>query len=112
MYEIWLGLNILLEIALTVWPVLLALVLAWLVLMLAARKHLNARTLRRAALPGTLVAALAGFTLPALTQSSLANMGYWVDWASLLGMALGLGAAAALLVWPLASLACRRHCAV
>jgi len=38
--------------------------------------------------------------LPSLTQSSLADMTDWVDWAALLGMAAGCGVAAALLIWP------------
>jgi hypothetical protein len=35
-------------------------------------------------------------------------MGYWVDWANLLAIALGLGALAAAFAWPLAALACPR----
>lgn len=105
MYEIWLALNIVFEIALTVWPALLALALVWLALMLAARAHLSTRALRRALALGALLAAAAVFILPALTQSSLANMGYWVDWANLLAIALGFGAAAALYAWPLMALA-------
>ncbi|GAA4004802.1 hypothetical protein GCM10022279_31140 [Comamonas faecalis] len=108
MYEIWLGLNIFYEIALTIWPALLALVLAWLALLLAARRRLSVRALRGALVPGALVALALFFTLPALTQSALSNMGYWVDWANLLAMALGFGAAAALLAWPALALWCPR----
>jgi hypothetical protein len=35
-----------------------------------------------------------------LSQSTLADMGYWVDWTALLGMAAGVGVAAAVLLWP------------
>lgn len=106
MYEIWLALNIFYEIALTVWPALLVLALVWLALMLAARARLSARALRGALALGSLVAVVLFFALPALTQSALSNMGYWVDWANLLAMALGFGAAAALLLWPALALWC------
>ena len=108
MYEIWLVLNILYEIALTVWPQLLVIALVWLALMLAARRRLAGRSLRGALLLGALVAVALFFALPSLTQSSLANMDYWVDWASLSGMALGFGAAAAIFLWPVLALACPR----
>lgn len=108
MYEIWLVLNILYEIALGLWPVLLALALVWLTLMVLARMRarLSWRALRRALLPASFVAGLLFFTLPHLTQSSFDNMGYWVDWLNLAGMAVGLGAAFALFVWPLVALFC------
>jgi len=47
--------------------------------------------------PVSLAAMLA---LPSLSQSTLSDMGYWVDWAALLGMAAGVGVAAAVLLWP------------
>ena len=53
---------------------------------------------------GMLVAAVLFFTVPGLTNSSLSNMGYWVDWANLASVALGLGALAALFLWPLLAL--------
>ena len=46
------------------------------------------------------VSLAAGLALPSLSQSTLADMGYWVDWAALLGMAAGVGVAAAVLLWP------------
>ena len=106
MYEIWLVLNILYEIALGLWPVLLALAVVWLALMVLARSRLSLRALRRSLIPASFVAGLLFFTLPHLTQSSLDNMGYWVDWLNLLGMALGLGAAFALFAWPLVAMFC------
>ena len=42
--------------------------------------------------------------IPALSKSTLADMGYWVDWAALLGMAAGVGVAAAVLLWPVLAL--------
>ena len=61
-----------------------------------------------ALLLGAIVAAVLVAAVPPLTQSSLSNMDYWVDWANLLAIALGLGVLAALFVWPLAALACPR----
>lgn len=102
MYEIWLAINIVYETALSIWP-LMALALAlWLVTLWLARGR---RGGAKAAMGvGALVAVLLFFTVPSLTNSSLANMGYWVDWANLLAVALGLGAAAAVWVWPLMAL--------
>jgi len=48
-----------------------------------------------------LVSAATAIALPSLSKSSLSDMGYWLDWATLLGMAVGLGVAAAVLLWPL-----------
>lgn len=106
MYEIWLVLNIVYEIALSIWPALLLIALVWVALLVAARQRLSARAFKQACVFGSLVAFMLAISLPALTQSSFANMGYWVDWANLLGVAAGLGAAAALLMWPLAALVC------
>ena len=53
---------------------------------------------------GVLAAAVLFFTVPSLTHSSLSNMDYWVDWANLFAVALGLGTLAAVFVWPLMSL--------
>lgn len=92
MYEIWLAMNIVYEIALSVAPWLAVLLLVWLVLLVLARKRLSLCALRPALALTALVAGVLFFALPALTQSSFANMGYWVDWANLLAVALGLGA--------------------
>ena len=108
MYEIWLALNIVYEIALTIWPALLALLLTWLALLATARGRLGWRALRQALLAGAVVAAALVAGLPSLTQSALSNMGYWVDWANVLAIALGLGALAALFMWPLMALFCPR----
>ncbi len=105
MYEIWLAMNIIYEIALGVWPLLALLLAVWLGLLVAARGRLGGRQVRQAALLGALVAVALVFSVPTLTQSSLANMGYWVDWANLLAIALGLGALAAVFSVPLLGLA-------
>ena len=106
MYEIWLAMNIVYEIALSVAPWLAVLLLVWLVLLVLARKRLSLCALRPALVAGVLF-----FALPALTQSSFANMGYWVDWANLLAVALGLGALVGVFCIPVAALLCPR-CAI
>ena len=105
MYEIWLAMNIIYEIALGIWPLLALLLAVWLGLLVAARGRLGGRQVRQAALLGALVAVALFFSVPTLTQSSLSNMGYWVDWANLLAIALGLGALAAVFSVPLLGLA-------
>lgn len=108
MYEIWLALNIVYEIALGIWPALLALLAVWAALLLAARQHLSGRALRQALVPGALVALALIPAVPWFTHSSLTEMGYWVDWANLLAVAGGLGVLATLLAWPLMALFCPR----
>lgn len=107
MYEVWLALNIVWEIALGAWPVLLAALLLWAVLLLTAWRRPGTRW--RGALPwavgaGVLAAAGAIGTVPAWSLSSLSEMGYWVDWANLLAVAAGFGAVAAAVAWPLAAM--------
>ena len=101
MYEVWLGLNIFFEIALTVLPWLVAAALAWLVILVIRRENL--RQLQVGLLLGVavLVTVIAAIALPSLSKSSLSDMGYWVDWATLLGVAAGFGVAAAVFLWPL-----------
>jgi len=103
MYEIWLVINILWEIALGVWPLLLAAALVWLALMVLAAQRGAAwsRAWPLAAALGAVVALVLIPLVPSAVGSSLANMGYWVDWANLLAICGGLGAAAAAFAWPL-----------
>ena len=107
MYEIWLVLNIVWEIALGVWPLLLGAAVLWSTLMLTAWRRPGTRW--AAGLPlavgvGAAVTAVAVALVPAWTRSSLSEMGYWVDWANLLAVAVGFGAAALLLAWPLSAM--------
>ena len=104
MYEIWLMMNIVWEIALGFWPLLVVGVLAWLALLVAAVRH--RRPQWRHGLPlalaaGAAVAVLAFLAVPSLTRSSLGELRYWVDWANLLGIAAGAGAATIAVVWPM-----------
>ncbi len=100
MYEIWLAMNIAFEIAWDLWPALLPLALVGAAVMLINRKKLALVSASSLAALAVLVALAAVLALPSLSKSTLADMGYWVDWAALLGMAAGCGLAAALLMWP------------
>ncbi len=109
MYEIWLALNIAFEVALSSWPYLLAISVLWLVMMFLARHKLDVRALRDAIVIGLGFAVLAFFAIPSLTHASLDNMGYWIDWAILVGFALGCGVSVGLLVLPIAGLRRRAY---
>lgn len=104
MYEIWLMLNIVWELALDVWPWLLALAVVWVLLMARAWGRDGAAW--RGALPGAIglglaVAIAIFFLVPGWIGSSLGELKYWVDWANLLGIAAGWGAAGLAFAWPL-----------
>ena len=101
MYEIWLALNIVYEIALGLWPALLILLGVWLAVMLANRKGLWTVPFARLLMIALVVAVVVGVALPSLTLSSFRNFGYWVDWANWLAMAAGAGVAVAVWLWPL-----------
>lgn len=101
MYEIWLALNIIYEIALGLWPALLILVGVWLAVLVANRQGLWAVPFTRLLTIAVGVAVATGLVLPSLTLSSFGNFGYWVDWANWLAMAAGAGVAAAVWLWPL-----------
>ena len=104
MYQIILVLAIFWEIALTLWPWLLALALVWVVaLVLAARQP---RALWRQAIRPTALLALAiGVVVflisPMINRSTFADVAYWVDWANLIGFAGGCVAAAFVWLWPM-----------
>ena len=110
MYEIWLAMNIAYEIAWDLWPALLPLALVWGAVMLINRKKLARVTTSTLAALAVLVALAAVLALPSLSKTTRAQMGsgvdraYWVDWAALLGMAAGVGVAAAVLLWPVLAL--------
>ena len=104
MYEILLGLNIVYEIALSLWPLLALMLAVWLVMLWAGRARLGRGAGRQAVLLGVLAAVVLFFTVPMLTHSSLSNMGYWLDWVMLAAVALGLGAVVAVFCWPLLAL--------
>ncbi len=103
MYEIWLALNIVWEIARGLWPWIAAAALLWVVAMALAVRRPHGRW--RATLPGALAAGLAVGLLaflgiPSALQSSLSELGYWVDWANLLAMAAAAAAVGVAFAWP------------
>jgi NO-binding membrane sensor protein with MHYT domain len=110
MYEIWLGLNIVFELALTVLPWLLGALAVWIALVAAALLRGRARwrsTLPASVMMGATIAALGLWFVPLMTKSSIYEMGYWVDWANLIGLSLAVGGVAFAFVWPLlATVAC------
>jgi hypothetical protein len=104
MYEIWLMLNIVWEIALGLVPLLLLAAALWLALMgtswRTAGTHWRAGLLPALGV-GVVTAIVAALLVPGWTRSTLADMGYWVDWATLLGLAAAAGGVAAAFSWPL-----------
>jgi hypothetical protein len=104
MYEIWLTLNILWELALGAWPVLVGGAVLWAVLMITAARRRGAvwsRGLPGAAAVGAIAAVVAFVLVPGLTRSSLGELRYWVDWVNLVGIALAAGGIVAAFAWPL-----------
>ena len=103
MYEIWLVINILWEIALGLWPVLLLVAVTWAFLVLRAftRGAAWQRSLGLALVIGVGVALLLIPLVPGAIGSSLSDMGYWVDWANLLAICGGFCVVVAALVWPM-----------
>jgi hypothetical protein len=104
MYEIWLMINIVFEIALSYWlPITLGVGL-WLVVMWFARKRLSAQVIPLSLAAGAVAVVVAFFALPAINKSTLADMGYWVDWVNLGSWSLTAGVLVVLAVIPLISL--------
>ena len=106
MYEIWLGVNILYELAWMYAPlvcgvtIMLALGygLAW------QRGGQWRAALTRALTVASVTGLVSVLLLPTLTRSSLAEMGYWIDWLNLLLITAGVGVLCGLLVWPFAAM--------
>ena len=107
MYEIWLTLNILYELGLQYLPMVIGTALLWLALMAvaAARGRAGWGAARKPAIAiAVVVTAITFFITPGMTQSSFANMGYWVDWGNLLLYAAAFGAVGGALAWPVAAM--------
>jgi hypothetical protein len=95
MYEIWLGLNIAWELAAiyAVWAVPMAIVLFILLAIALVRRPRPG--MRGVVLATAVIAAtIAFFFLPDSTMASLGDLGYWVDWIVLAGLAGAVGLAA------------------
>ena len=107
MYEIWLTLNILYDLGLQYLPVVIGTALLWLALMAVAAARGRAgwgAALKPAIAIAVVVTAITFFVTPGMTQSSFANMGYWVDWGNLLLYAAAFGAVGGALAWPVAAM--------
>lgn len=104
MYEIWLALNIAWEIAWGLWPWLLAAGVLWAALLALALKRgwpAWRQTLPLALSVSGLLGILAFVFLPGWLQSALSEMGYWVDWAVLLGLTAAVGGLGLAFLWPM-----------
>lgn len=111
MYEIWLAANILWELALFNWPLLLgyAFVLGILLLLALRARPLSWRAgLIPALVLGAVITLISMLWVPSLIGAQLSDLAYWVDWANLFAVSAGFGAAAAALGWPAACLLKRR----
>lgn len=107
MYEIWLALNIVWETAVDNAAIAIGIVALLVVLYGAAIARRGAawrRGIGVALVVGVVVALVSVFAVPPATLSSLDDMKYWIDWATLVGLALAIGAIAAALAWPLAAM--------
>lgn len=105
MYEIWLMLNIVYEVMRDMATVVLSLMGLWLALMFLARQKLRWETVPRSLLIGLAAALVFVAFLPGVLASSFADMGYWVDWANLFGLAAAGGTLVAAFAWPVFSVA-------
>ena len=102
-YDIWLGLNIFWEIALGAFPIILLAAFIWLILagIALSKKPIKWCAVTRTALiPAAIVTVLMFVLFPGQSHATLADMGYWVDWAVLSAIALGFGALAFLYAVP------------
>lgn len=101
MYEIWLMLNIVVEIAWSYGPLIPVCLAAWIGLMWMARRDLSLSRVPQALILGGVTTVLAFFALPGINLSSLSDMGYWVDWFNLAGWSLTAGAMGTAVAYPL-----------
>ena len=104
MYEIILTLNILWEIALTLWPWLLGLAVIWLIALALAARQPRSRwiaTIRPTAILAIAVGVVVFLISPTINLATFADATYWVDWANLIGFAAGTAAGAFVWLWPI-----------
>ncbi len=104
MYEIWLMINIIFEIALTIKLELAIAIVVFIALVLISAKKWQKRTIKPSIYLGFLTSVICFFIIPLLTKSSITEMGYWVDWANLTSIALGLGVASIFYIYPILAL--------
>ncbi len=97
MYEIWLGLNIVWELALMhkAWVIPAGTIM---LILLASAIVRPPRAGRRAPVfAAGVVSAIAAFLLlPGATMAGFADLGYWVDWLLLFALSVAIGVAVAI----------------
>jgi len=104
LYNLWLGLNIVIVMLLPVLWLVALLALAWgATLVLALLRAPKARW--RKALPTSGLIGLVGMVLafvlfPTLVGSSFADLDQYADWLFLIGTAVGIGVALLVATWP------------
>jgi hypothetical protein len=105
-YEIWLGMNIMWEIALGIMPYIVIAAIIWLAISwLTVKKKVSwFPAFKSTFIIGLVVTVSAFFALPTLTLSSFSEMSYWLDWATLSMMALGVGTVVFGFIWPFMAL--------
>jgi hypothetical protein len=105
-YEIWLGMNIMWEIVLGIMPYIVIAAIIWLAISwLTVKKKVSwFPAFKSTFIIALVVTVSAFFALPTLTLSSFSDMSYWLDWATLSMMALGVGAVVFVFVWPMMAL--------
>jgi hypothetical protein len=111
MYEIWLAMNILYEVAWNYMPFVLSVIVLFAILLTYAIQHQAAwrRGIKGGIVGGIVITVLTFLMFPYLTKSSLSNLGYWIDYVFLLQIAVGFGLVFGLgFVWPLTALAAAR----
>jgi|GEM_PF-1044735 len=104
LYNLWLGLNILIVMLLPVLWLVGLLALAWfatLVLaLLRAPKAQWRKALPTSGLIGLLGMVLAFVLLPTLVGAGFADLDQYADWLFLIGIAVGVGVALWVATWP------------
>ncbi len=105
-YEIWLGMNIMWEIALEFISYIAIAVVIWLAISFITfqKKASWFVAFKSAFIIGIVVTVIAFFALLTLTLSLFSDMNYWLDWATLTLMAFGVGAVVFGFIWPFMAL--------
>jgi hypothetical protein len=94
------------EIALGIMPYIVIAAIIWLAISFVTvqKKASWLPAFKSTFIIGLLVTIIAFFAIPTLTLSSFSDMSYWLDWATLIMMALGVGAIVFGFIWPFMAL--------
>ncbi len=107
MYEIWLILNTFYELTLANLGLVVALLVIWLAVMVAAgaKKRIPwSRGLKPAVVAAVVAWVMAFVLVPSATRSAFANVTYFWDYLVLAGVALACAGLVAAFVWPVSLL--------